>query len=175
MAHGLEIIVEAARQLREEASIRFVMVGEGAEKPKLIKMAAQYGLKNLDFFPNQPGSFMPHLWAAVDIAVVPLRKLDLFRHTLPAKMFEILAMERPIILAAEGESRELVLEAEAGIVVEPENPTELAQAILKLAGDDRARQRYGRNGRRYVQAHFGREHLVDVLETVLSEVRREAG
>jgi len=173
MAQGLETLIEAARLLKDEAGIRFVMVGEGAEKSTLVARTNRYDLKNLDFFPNQPQSFMPHLWAAVGIAVVSLRKLEIFHSALPSKLFEIMAMERPVVLAAEGEARELVLEAEAGIVVEPENPTELAEAILYLAGDAEARQRYGRNGRRYVQAHFSREHLTDVLETVLDEIGKE--
>lgn len=171
MAHGLGIMVEAARLLRDEPGIRFVMVGEGAEKAELMQQAAGYGLENLDFFPNQLRTFMPHLWAAVDIAVVPLRGVDLFHSTLPAKLFEIMAMECPVILAAEGEARELLLEAQAGLTVEPENPEGLAKAILQLAGDAAARQSYGRNGRRYVKTYFEREGLIDLLETLLDNAR----
>lgn len=171
MAHGLEVVVEAARLLRDEPGIRFVMVGEGAEKAALVRKAAGYGLENLHFFPNQPRTFMPHLWAAADIAVVPLRGVDLFRSTLPAKLFEIMAMECPVVLAADGEARELVLEAGAGLAVKPENPEEIAAAILQLAGDAAARQSYGRNGRRYVQAQFERERLIDQLEAILDSAR----
>jgi glycosyltransferase involved in cell wall biosynthesis len=170
MAQGLEILVEAAALLRNQKGIRFVMVGEGAEKPGLMSKAAQLGLKNLDFFPNQPTSFMPHLWAAVDIAVVSLRRLDIFHSALPSKLFEIMATECPVVMAAEGEARDLILRAKAGVVVEPENATELAEAVLQLAADASARRQYGRNGRCHVREHFNREYLADLWEAELTRV-----
>jgi glycosyltransferase involved in cell wall biosynthesis len=170
MAQGLEVMVEAAHRLREMEEVGFVMVGEGAEKENLVNLAREYELNNLNFFPNQPKSFMPHLWAATDIAVVTLRDLEIFRSALPSKLFEIMAMERPIVLAAEGEAAHLIRRAGAGIVVEPENPDDLAAAIRQLANDREERRCLGQNGRRYVEAHFSREYLTTILEETIEEI-----
>jgi glycosyltransferase involved in cell wall biosynthesis len=174
MAQGLETLVDAAQLLSHDPGIRFIMIGEGAEKPALMARADGYGLTNLDFFPNQPKSFMPHLLAAVDVAVVSLRKLEIFASALPSKLFEIMAMERPVVLAAVGEAREMILTANAGLVVEPENPGDLAHAIVQLTADAEARKRMGRNGRRFVQTSFDRDHLTSLLEALLHDVTLEA-
>jgi glycosyltransferase involved in cell wall biosynthesis len=172
MAQGLEVLVQAAELLRDRDDIHFIMVGEGAEKPELMALANEYALANLTFHPNQPKSFMPHLWAAVDIAVVTLRKLDIFRSALPSKLFEMMAMECPIILSAEGEACELIAEAQAGLTIAPENSGALAEAIVRLAEDEDLRHLFGKNGRAYVQQNFSRDHLTDRWEAMLDSVRK---
>ena len=173
LAQGLEALIEAAHLLRHDGHLRFILVGEGAEKSKLVGKVADHELENVSFFPNQPKSLMPHLWAAVDIGVVCLRRLEIFRSALPSKLFEIMAAGRPVVLAAEGEARDLVLGAEAGLVVSPEDGADLAQAIQQLAADPEARRRYGENARRYVQAHFDREHLTDLLEATFNDIEEK--
>ena len=69
---------------------------------------------------------MPAILRSFDLALIPLKKLDLFRGALPSKMFEAMAAEVPIIASIEGEARELVERAQAGIAIQPENPEAMA-------------------------------------------------
>ncbi len=85
---------------------------------------------------------------------------------------------RPVILGVEGQARKILEEARAGICIEPGNPSELAQAVLHLAGDEQLRETLGRNGRRHVLQHFSRRQTamayLDVLHALMGEEKPQA-
>lgn len=167
LAQGLEIIIEAARELKEYKDISFVFIGEGPEKQKLITMKNKYNLDNVQFFPMQPKSRMPEIVASMDAAIVPLKKLDLFKGALPSKMFENLASGVPIILSVQGEAENLIKRAQAGICVEPENHVELREAVLKLYNDRQLCEKLGKNGREFVQKNYSRYNITKKFEGLL--------
>ncbi|WP_163195293.1 glycosyltransferase family 4 protein [Clostridium thermarum] len=173
LAQGLEVIIEAAERLKEYEDIRFLFFGEGPEKDKLIAMVREKGLKNVDFHPMQPKTKMPAIIASMDATVIPLKKLELFKGALPSKMFEALASELPIIMAVEGEAKELIDRAQAGITVEPENPEAVAQAVLTLYRDYDKSREMGRHGRRYVMENYSRDAITRKLETILLDLCRK--
>jgi len=91
--------------------------------------------------------------------------------TLPAKIFEIMACARPILLGVDGEARRLVeQEAGAAIYVEPENPEALVSAILYLREHPEVADALGRRGRTFVEARFDREKLVEALEEQITKL-----
>lgn len=167
LAQGLEVVIEAAEILKDYKDIQFIFIGDGPEKGKLINMSKEKNLENVKFLPVQPKSNMPRIIASMDATVIPLKKLDLFKGALPSKMFEALASQLPIILAVEGEAEKLINDAQAGIVVEPENPEAIAEAALKLYNDIELRKELGRNGRKYVMENFSRESITKKLEKIL--------
>ena len=75
---------------------------------------------------QQPKEQMPWLWALSDVSLILLKKSDLFKTVIPSKIFESMAMEKPIILGVEGESADIVRAADSGYCIEPENAEELA-------------------------------------------------
>ncbi|MEQ8154569.1 MAG: glycosyltransferase family 4 protein [Clostridiaceae bacterium] len=170
IAQGLEVVIEAADLLRNYEEIQFMFFGDGPEKSGLIDLVEKKNLKNVKFFPVQMKPAMPRIIASMDATVVPLKKLDLFKGALPSKMFEALASELPIILAVEGEAEKLINNAKAGIVVEPENPKEIADAVLKLYNDKELKEQLGKNGREYVKANYSREAIVKKLERLLINI-----
>lgn len=170
LAQGLETIIEAARELKEHKDIVFVFVGEGPEKEKLINMKNEYNLDNVQFFPMQPKKNMPGIVASMDAAVIPLKKLDLFKGALPSKMFETLACETPIILSVEGEAEELIKKAGAGICVEPENHIQIKDAVLKLYNDADLRKTLGQNGRKFVQENYSRYNITKKFEYLIFKI-----
>lgn len=169
MAHGLESVLEAAARLGNAA--RFVLVGDGAEKPRLEQRARDLALTNVEFHPPQDKDSVIGYYAASDCCLVPLRRADLFTDVLPSKLFEIMAMERPILLSVDGEARREVERAGAGWFVEPEAPVALARAITKLQKDPDLAHIMGRSGRRHVERHFSRTVLarkyLRILDTVV--------
>ena len=132
IAQGLETIINTANELMQYKDISIVFIGEGPQKENLIKMMKDLKLNNVQFFPMQAKKNMPGIIASMDVALIPLKKLDLFKGALPSKMFEALASELPIVLSVEGEAEDLIKKANAGICVEPENYIEIKEAILKL-------------------------------------------
>jgi len=80
-----------------------------------------------------------------------------FKTVIPTKMLEFMACGRPVILGVDGQARQVLEQAQAGIFVQPEDPEELSQAILRLYKDDNLRESLGANGRTYILNHLSRE------------------
>lgn len=171
IAQGLEVIINAAEMLIEHKDIQFVFVGEGPEKPKLMEMVKEKGLSNVKFMGLQPKKNMPKIVASMDAAIIPLKKLDLFKGALPSKMFETLSSETAIILSAEGEAEKLIKSAKAGITVEPENAKEVADAVLKLYQNREIAREMGQNGRKYVMEYYSRKNITKKLEKILEDLK----
>ena len=170
MAHHLETVLEAAHELRDWKDIVFLLVGDGAERSRLVSMRDEMRLSNVLMLDQQPKEKMPELWALSSVSLVLLKKSALFKTVLPSKIFESLAMVRPVILGVEGESAELVISAGGGICIEPESSKDLATQVLKLYRDPTLRQELGSSGRRYILKHFDRQVLArrfaDVMQLV---------
>lgn len=150
-AQGLEVLLEAAAELRDDAGILFLFVGGGVGKDRLVEVAAGMRLPNVMFLPHQPYSRVPQIYAACDLAVVPLLA-SIEADAVPSKVYRIMACERPVLAIASPESdlAQIVGDAGAGIVVPPD-PAAIARAIREYSLlDPAARKRAGRSGREYV-------------------------
>jgi glycosyltransferase involved in cell wall biosynthesis len=170
MAHHLETVLDAARELTEWKNIVFLLVGDGAERSRLVTIRDEMKLSNVIMLNQQPKEMMPELWSLSSVSLVLLKRSDLFKTVIPSKIFESMAMGKPVILGVEGESAELVMSAGGGICIEPESARDLASQVLKLSRHPAICQELGANGRRYVLEHFDREVLArrfaDVMQLV---------
>lgn len=160
VSQGLTSIADAAARLTEVPSIRFAFVGEGADRQRLQAHVARLGLANTTLLPAVDRDEIPGLLAAADICLVPLRDVPLFDTFIPSKMFELLAAGRPVIGSVRGEAARILTEAGA-VVVPPEDPASLAEAVRALAGKPARRAEMGRDGRAHVAAQFDRAALAD--------------
>ena len=183
MAHGLTTILDAAQILKDDPRFAFLMVGDGAERARLEAMRAQRGLDTVLILGPRPKSDMPGVWSATDASLILLKRSDAFKKVLPSKMMEAMAMRCPIILGVEGEAREMLEEANAGVAIPPEDAGALAAAMCALADDPQRAAAYGDAGRAYADAHFDRAEVaaryLRFLEDVaarrtIREARRDA-
>jgi len=173
LAHGLESLLKAAEQLQHtNPEILFVIVGEGAERERIVQLAHDRGLANVRFLGQQPHEAIPGFINASDACLVLLKKSQLFKTVIPTKMLEFMSCSCPVILGGDGEARRILEEAQAGICVEPENPSELAEAVLRLADDYKLRNTLGSNGRRYIVQHLSRVQTANVYIDVLNSLLR---
>jgi colanic acid biosynthesis glycosyl transferase WcaI len=173
MAHGLETILEAAAQLRaSNPEILFLVVGEGAEKQRIVELARERGLANLRFVEQQPREKIPAYICASDVCLVLLKKTDLFKTVIPTKMLEFMSCARPVILGVEGQARTILEEARGGVAIDPENSDALVNAIRYLAANPEMAGRLGRNGREYIVRNYSRrqtaEKYILTLESLLN-------
>lgn len=156
MANDIPTVLRAADRLQDHKNIRFLLVGDGKEKPNLEKMAREMNLMNVVFTGSRPKADMPMILAASDACLAILMDIRMFRTTYPNKVFDYMAAERPTILAIDGVIRQVIEEAEGGLFVPPGDDEALAAAVLRLASDpDKARQ-MGVSARAYVVKHFNR-------------------
>jgi glycosyltransferase involved in cell wall biosynthesis len=157
MAHGLATVLDAMSSLRAHAAdVRLLIVGDGAELDSLRARVAARHLTNVQFSGLMPRSSVPSLLAASDIMLVTLRPSDVFKTVLPSKMFEAMAAARPIVLGVEGEARDTLLEAGAGIAIPPGDADALADAVCRLARDPVLQAAMGKSGRAYVRREYSR-------------------
>ncbi|MFP4522847.1 MAG: glycosyltransferase family 4 protein [Fibrobacterota bacterium] len=172
MAHGLEVVLEAARKTKGK-DIVYLIVGDGARRKELQENAKKEGLENVVFTGRMPKDRMPEVWSAIDISLIHLKKSDLFKSVIPSKMFEAMAMEIPVIMGVAGEAGELVKESGAGVCMDPENAEELVEKIDDILGDEAKAKRLGENGRKFVEQRFNRDTLAEDYMRILEKVPGE--
>ena len=176
MAHGLDTVLLAADRLRQWPEIVFLLVGEGAERDKIKQRIDELCLQNLHYLGKQPRERIPAFLAASDACLVPLRRSETFKTAIPSKMFEAMIAAKPVILGVEGEAKEILLEARAGIAVPPEDSEVLAAAILTLCKDPALSVELGNNGRRTALERYTRRHqsaaYLELLAGLLKDVHR---
>lgn len=172
LAHGLNTVLEAAKLTGN--SVRFLLVGEGAQKQALKERAASEDLKNVVFWDQQPRGEVARIIAASDVCLVLLRDQPLFRTVIPSKIFEFMAGGRAIVSTVDGESRSILERAGAAVFSPPEDAAALAQVLLTLAADRTRLNELGPAGRAFVEAHYSRpvlaQRYVDVLAGVVRRV-----
>ncbi len=174
MAHGLDKMLDAAAALQHsQPQIVFLFVGEGSEKDRIISLATSKQLTNVRFVDEQPRETIPTYICASDACVVLLKKSDVFKTVIPTKMLEFMACARPVILGVEGQAREIVEKAHAGIFIQPESAGDLATAVMQLANDPQLRLELGRNGRKHILQNFSRQQTartyLQLLESLLEQ------
>lgn len=132
MAHALTNVLDAADLLRNQG-VRFLFVGAGAEREQLIAEAQRRRLPNVSFVPAQPKELMPAVWSVCDVALVHLKNTPLFATVIPSKIFEAMAMGKPVLLASpDGEASRIVRRENNGLHVSAQKPDDLAAAVLRL-------------------------------------------
>ena len=176
MAHGLDTLLHSAETLQAIVpNVLFLLIGEGAEKQRIKNEANSRGLKNIVFLDQQPRERIPAFIGASEAGVVLLKKTDIFKTVIPTKMLEFMSCARPLILGVDGQARQIVERAQAGLLIEPENADDLTRAILRLASDALLCEVLGRNGRRYVVECCSRQktavEYLNILEALLTGTR----
>ena len=115
-------------------------------------------LANVHFIDKMLRAELIALLRCVDAVVVPLKKNDLFKGAIPSKIFEALALSKPLLLGVEGEAKRLFIEeGHAGLAFVPEDAADLARQAHRYADDRTLMETHGANGLHYARANFDRE------------------
>jgi glycosyltransferase involved in cell wall biosynthesis len=174
-AQGLETVIEAANILQDKQHIKFILVGNGPERLSLINLTQKRKIKNIIFIENLPRNEIPEIIAACNAYVVPLKKLDIFNSAIPSKLFEPLAIGKPIILGVDGEARKIFIEkSNCGLYYEPENPVDLARCVMLFAQNEKLAQQLGENGRKYIKSNFDRSKIADEFYKQIIQINKES-
>lgn len=182
-AHGisqaLSRILDCAQMLSPNRDIRFVFVGDGAEKESLQRKCREARLENVLFMDPVSKEKARELYAMADACLVPLRNIPLFDTFVPSKMFEIMAMGRPIVAGLRGEAAEILRRSEGAIITDPEDSEGIARAILLLREKRDHARALGERGRRFVERHYSRQVMAagyaGILQEAVDRYRGERG
>lgn len=170
-AQGLETLLEAAKLLENRDDFKIILQGAGPVKDSLLKMKKELNLNNVVFREPVQKSEMPSILKSVDVALVPLRKLDIFQGAIPSKIFEAQAMKLPLLLGVDGEAkRHFIDTAKSGVYFEPENAKNLSECMIEMIENREKLITMGENARTYVNENFNRnviaENLIEELNTL---------
>jgi glycosyltransferase involved in cell wall biosynthesis len=164
VAQSMETIVAAAERLSAYPEIKIVVLGSGSKFDWLEKQVADKKLSNLYLEGRYPVEVMPALMRQASVLLVTLTKQPIFELTIPSKIQAYLAVGKPIIACLNGEGAKIISEANAGVAVNAENNSGLAEAIINLYKMPKlALDEMGVNGRDYFKKHFDEEMLITKL------------
>ncbi|HWU61097.1 MAG TPA: glycosyltransferase family 4 protein [Ensifer sp.] len=173
-AQAVDVILEAAKLLRDEKDIQFVIVGDGSERAWLQQQVEKHGLKNMSLPGRLPVAFMPALMRKASVLLVSLRNEPIFELTTPSKVQAYLASGRPIVASLNGEGARIIHEAQAGLAAPAGNADALKDAILTLYRMPvEERVRLGHNGQDYYKANFAHDMLADRLVELFQSTIKE--
>ena len=178
MAHGADVLLDAAAlaassDAPDDDRFVFLLAGDGSERRSIEERLRERDTGNAILLEKQSREGALDLVAASDASVVHLRDRPLFRTVLPSKMFEAMALGRPIILGVDGEARRTLEASGAGVFVPPENPEALLTELRRLRDDDRLRTRLEAAGPPFIREHFNRRLLARRYADILAAVARD--
>jgi glycosyltransferase involved in cell wall biosynthesis len=172
---GQDVFLEAAAMLeRQNSEQRFCywIVGDGPERERLLLKAAELGLSDrLKFWGFQED--VPGLLAAMEIVCVPTSPR--LREGLNLVLLEAGAAGKPVVASHMGPFPEVVADNETGVLVEPDNPAELAGAVRRLALDGHLRARLGAAARQRMRLEFSLSRAIGAYEHLYRELGLEPG
>ena len=170
MTQALHRVLETAEILGEREEIVFLFVGSGAQRDALIKQADEMNLGNVRFIPRQAKELMPRIWSLCDVSLIQLKNIPLFKGFIPSKIFESMGMGLPIILSIPtGEASGIIENTGAGLVIPPEDPGKLAEAISYLSENTDEHKKLAKASS-IAASGFSREQLARRMLKILQEV-----
>jgi colanic acid biosynthesis glycosyl transferase WcaI len=171
----LATVVQAAALLRDvRPAIRIVLVGDGPDLPAIRAAVTELSASNVTIAPPIQRTQTRAFYNACDICLVPLAPLKIFQETVPSKIFEIMACERPLVASLSGEGASIIEASGGGLRCPPGDARALSDAILQMATTpDAERRAMGARAREYVAANYSRAALADRYLSILTKVVAE--
>lgn len=171
LTQGLETLVEAALYLRDLPNIVIVIVGESNAIASLQAYCQDKNINNVMFLPFQPREELPDMLAAADVGIV-MQKKTVVNFNMPSKIQVLLASGCPIIgsVPKVGTAAQAINNSGGGMVVSPENPPALAQAIKDLAQDPEKREKFSQEGRKHALEHYSLKAALDKYEELFQSL-----
>ena len=136
LAHGLRFVLESISKI-SDPELHFLFIGDGAEKQNLLEYSKNLESRNFTFLDSVSKRNIPLYIELSDYSLVNLKKSDEFKNVIPSKIFENIAMYKPILLGVEGESKELIENYEVGFCFQPENKESFLNAIKDIQNIDK--------------------------------------
>tara|TARA_A100001011_G_C14243199_1_gene814237 strand:+ start:85 stop:1299 length:1215 start_codon:yes stop_codon:yes gene_type:complete len=166
-SHGIEIILDASILIKD---VNFLIIGEGSEKQALKKEALKIGLKNVLFIDNISWQEIININQIISANFVHLRDLELFKTVIPSKIFESMALKKPILAGLIGESLEIIKSSNSGLKVIPENANSLVNEIVKLKNNPNLCDELSKNGFILVNERYNRKILAKKMINKIKQI-----
>jgi glycosyltransferase involved in cell wall biosynthesis len=174
VANHLEQVLDAGEAL-VDTNVLFLLIGQGMEKDRLVKLSEDRKIRNVRFLDSVPKAEVFRYILASEMGASVLKRVDTFKTVYSNKTFDYMSCKKPILMAIDGVSRELVEDAGAGTYVEPENAAEYNRVIREYLADPGRLAREGESGYRYAKENFDREVLARRYLNHISRIIKNHG
>jgi glycosyltransferase involved in cell wall biosynthesis len=168
-ANNLEYVVEAARLLRDDPRVGFLMIGEGRTRERLVKLAKEYGLLNILFHPRLPKQTLAGVLCDADVGLVILQPLAEFAAAMPNKLFDYLAAGLAVVVNFSGEAQWQLKTTGAGRATDSRDPADLSRALAHWA-DNPQELLAAKQAARELARRYDRKVWAGRLERILCDV-----
>lgn len=169
LAHKLDFILRCAKKIEGKNNYHFLLIGSGAEKEKLVKLKNELQLFNVTMLDPVPKTEVNRYISVLDVALINLKKSDLFLTVIPSKIFENAAMEIPILMGVDGEAKDIIEFYGAGLCFEPENEVDFLNK-LDLLTSNKSVYNNCKCGCRKLATDFDRKVLADKMLRIIESV-----
>jgi glycosyltransferase involved in cell wall biosynthesis len=168
-ANDVSTCLEAARLLRLQGHdhIRFVFVGAGERRQEYMAWALDHQLDGVEFPGPIPRRDLSRILYRSHIGISALPRAPYWQHALINKVFAYMEHGKPVVFAGQGDIADVLAEAGAGIVVPPEDPAAMAEALLRLSTCADERRALGERGKQYVQQRFRHEDICRQIDVAV--------
>jgi len=165
----LHNLVRAAQLSRQDSGLLWLLVGEGEERAALEQEILRHELANIRLLPLQPPEAVPQMYAAADALLLNQRSA-VEDAVIPSKLLTYMSSGRAVVAAVSNrsEAARQVRRADCGVLVPAENPKALLDGVNELRRSLALRQRLGRNGRAYAEAHFTKDRVLQSYERLFA-------
>lgn len=168
---GIQTVIRAAAQLQHIKNLVFVIVGEESQLADLDDLRQELNVHNVLLRPFAPRAELPEMLAAADVGLI-MQKRNVVGFNMPSKTQVLLASGRPILAAvpAHGTAAQAIEASGGGMVIEPENAKDLAQAIQYLHNHPEIAERLGRQGRHHAMNEYSFEQALNRYENLFEQL-----
>ena len=167
LAHSLDFIIRSIAVQRDN-SFHFIFIGDGAVKKSIIELSEELNVRNITFIDAVSKDEIPSYLAAIDASLVPLKRSTTFESVIPSKIFESAAMNIPILLGVNGETRTIIEFYEAGLYFEPENEKDFIEKVNLLRNQIEGGNTFA-DGCQKMANDFDRKQLAKEMLQILSQ------
>ncbi len=171
-AQSFETLIAAAAIVKaKNKSVHWIILGDGSEKQKCLELSQRMGVNDVfHFIGSFPPASMPDFFSAADALLISLRRMPIYGITIPSKLQSYMASGKPVIGSLYGEGASIIEQSGCGVIAAPDDAGQLAEKILEFISLDLSvKLIMGQKGREYFLKEFGRESVLDSLETCLYE------
>jgi glycosyltransferase involved in cell wall biosynthesis len=174
--HGVELILEAAKLLREDPTVHFLVIGSGAKKEWLEEGVRRERLANVTLLPPQRRPELPDVLNACDVALISFVP-SMAGVSVPSRMYNIMAAGKPIIAAADvgSEIALVVNEERIGWLIPPGRPDMLVETLQRAKLDSEGLREMGRRARAAAEREYGLDKVLASYRTLLGSASVQPG
>ena len=171
LTQNLEMLLDCASDLREYEKIKFIIIGEGAEKSYLKRKAQKLSLGNVSFLHYQPEKTLRHVFSSSSVSVL-LFNSNLSHSMVPSRLYSFMACARPVIASIDEDcsAARIINKSRCGIVIDIGAREALRKAILELYNNPEKVELMGKRGREYIVKHFSRKLMTDKYKTAINSL-----